>query len=213
MIEKFQGRYRIDSTRLSKWNYGWNASYFVTFCTEGKEPFFGHIDKQQFVANSLGDIALQCWQEIPYRYPFVQLDEFVVMPNHVHGIVRIEHGGNLRDAGCCRDAINRVSTLKPAATFTNYPTASDINSPPHKQHGGSTGHHNPMLHENLSRVIRWYKGRITYECRKINPSFGWQERFHEHIIRNEQSYQTIKKYIINNPANWENDKFYNIDTL
>ena len=92
MIEKFDGRYRIDSARLSKWNYGWNASYFVTICTEEKTPHFGSVHNQQFIANSMGEIALQCWLEMPIHYPFVELNSFIVMPNHVHGIVRINNG-------------------------------------------------------------------------------------------------------------------------
>lgn len=81
MIDKFERRYRIASTRMSKWNYGWNASYFVTICTEERESFFGHINNQQFMGNSLAAIAVEFWQEMPYRYPFVQLGEFVIMPN------------------------------------------------------------------------------------------------------------------------------------
>ena len=92
MIEKFDRRYRIGSTRLSKWDYGWNASYFMTICTEEKLPYFGYIQNQKFIANSLGEIALQRWLEMPYHYPFVQLCSVVVMPNHVHGIVRIKQG-------------------------------------------------------------------------------------------------------------------------
>lgn len=208
MIEKFDGRYRIDSARLSKWNYGWNASYFVTICTEEKTPHFGSVHNQQFIANSMGEIALQCWLEMPIHYPFVELNSFIVMPNHVHGIVRIKNGldknrGNVkhRHIHQRRDAIYRVSTAPPPPPSTP-PSAIQA-----KQYGGITGHHNPMLHNNLSRVIRWYKGRVTYECRKINPEFGWQERFHEHIIRDEEAYEKIKTYIINNPANWEDDRF------
>ena len=227
MIEKFDRRYRIGSTRLSKWDYEWNASYFITICTEEKIPYFGSVHNQQFIANSIGEIALQRWLEMPSHYPFVELDSFVVMPNHVHGIVKINNGwdkngdnlqvkdihpcGNLhqckdanqrRGANQRRDAINRVSTAS---------TQSSPSSSTTKEHGGGiTGHHNPMLHNNLSRVIRWYKGRVTYECRKIGIEFCWQERFHEHIIRNKESYQKIKTYIINNPANWEDDKFNTI---
>ena len=219
MIEKFDRRYRIASARLSKWNYGWNASYFVTICTEEKTPHFGSVHNQQFIANSMGEIALQRWLEMPSHYPFVQLGRFVVMPNHVHGIVRInngmdKNGGNVQHRDIYqgrdlyqrrgihqrRDAINRVSTA--SASPSPSPSASQA-----KQYGGITGHHNPMLHNNLSRVIRWYKGRVTYECRKIKPEFCWQERFHEHIIRNKESYEKIKIYIINNPVNWEDDVF------
>ena len=80
-----------------------------------------------------------------------------------------------------------------------------------KQYGGVTGNHNPMLHNNLSRVMRWYKGGVTYKCRKINPDFSWQERFHEHSTRDKEAYEKIKRYIINNPANWEDDRFNTID--
>ncbi len=91
MVEKFDRRYKIGTTRLSKWNYGWNASYFVTICTEEKLPYFGSIQNQRFIANTMGQIALQRWLEMPYHYPFVQLGQFVIMPNHIHGIVKIEH--------------------------------------------------------------------------------------------------------------------------
>jgi putative transposase len=74
--------------------------------------------------------------------------------------------------------------------------------------GGITGNNNPMLHDNLSKIIRWYKGRTAFESRKINIDFAWQSRFHDHIIRNEESFQTISEYITNNPSNWCKDQFY-----
>ena len=63
-----------------------------------------------------------------------------------------------------------------------------------------------MLHDNISRIINWYKGRVTFEARKINNDFGWQARFFDHVIRNEKSFFIISKYIINNPKKWEIDK-------
>jgi len=63
-----------------------------------------------------------------------------------------------------------------------------------------------MLHQNLSRIIRWYKGRCTFEIRKFFPEFQWQSRFYEHIIRNDQSYANIAWYIQTNVSNWEKDK-------
>ena len=65
-----------------------------------------------------------------------------------------------------------------------------------------------MLADNISRIIRWYKGRCTFEMRKINPNFGWQPRFHDHVIRNSESLEGIQNYIAENPARWEEDKFY-----
>ena len=65
-----------------------------------------------------------------------------------------------------------------------------------------------MINENISRIIRWYKGRCSFEIRKNHADFGWQSRFYDHIIRNDAEYQRISDYIINNPANWVEDKFY-----
>jgi len=92
-----------------------------------------------------------------------------------------------------RDAINRVST------------GSSITKKP----GGITGKHNPMGKNSLSQIIRWCKGRTTYEIRKkfSNPDFQWQSRFHDHIIRDEIALQNVRNYIIDNPKNWEIDIF------
>ncbi|MEN8122699.1 MAG: hypothetical protein ABFS35_20325, partial [Bacteroidota bacterium] len=68
---------------------------------------------------------------------------------------------------------------------------------------------NPMLHNNISRIFNWYTGRVTFESRKIDKNYGWQPRFYDHIIRNDAEYHRIKNYIINNPSNWNNDKFNN----
>ncbi len=83
-----------------------------------------------------------------------------------------------------RDAINRVST-------TN---------------GGITGEHNPMGKNTLGEIIRWYKGRSTFEIRKIYPDFQWQSRFYDHIIRTEESLYNIRNYIISNPGMWGKDR-------
>jgi REP element-mobilizing transposase RayT len=76
---------------------------------------------------------------------------------------------------------------------------------PPKKRGGITGNKNPMLHDNLSRILNWYKGRVTFESRKLHADFAWQSRFHDHIIRNDAEYRRIKNYIINNPKNWNDD--------
>ncbi|MEA3316721.1 MAG: transposase, partial [Bacteroidota bacterium] len=132
--------------------------------------------------------------EIPQRFDYAKLDEFVVMPNHIHAIIVIDKnndGGGDDGDGDGKDAINRVSTPNPP------------------KRGGITGNKNPMLHNNISRIFNWYTGRVTFESRKINKNYGWQSLFYDHIIRNDKSYQRIQNYIINNPLNWNEDKFYN----
>ena len=87
MPGKFQNKYRISSARLQHWDYGSNAIYFVTLCTQNREHYFGEIADGQMNLTDTGKIANRFWFEIPNHFPFVQLGEFVVMPNHVHGIL------------------------------------------------------------------------------------------------------------------------------
>jgi hypothetical protein len=73
--------------------------------------------------------------------------------------------------------------------------------------GGITGIHNPMLNQNLSTMLRWYTGRVSYEAHKINPDFGWHKRFHDRIIRDPEEYRIKERYIRNNPSNWKEDEY------
>jgi len=187
MATKYQNKYRIESTRLRNWDYGSNGAYFITICTKDREHYFGKIEDKQMKLSEIGKLAHQFWEEIPNHFPYVELGNFVVMPNHTHGILIINKNGiNCGDTinnGFCRDAINRVPTKT----------------------GGITGNHNPMFHENISRIIRWYKGRCSFEIRKIHIGFEWQSRFHDHIIRNDISFNRIQNYIESNPENWRED--------
>jgi len=72
--------------------------------------------------------------------------------------------------------------------------------------GGFAGSGNPMINDNISRIVRWFKGRVSFESRKIDSGFEWQSRFHDHIIRDDDSYQNISAYIRNNPLEWSRDK-------
>ncbi len=146
--------------------------------------------------NELGQWAEKNWLEIPHHFSFVELGNFVVMPNPIHGILMIDKNANTLD-------MIHVETRLIASlpTQSESPTQSEIN-------GGFAGTKNPMFHENISRIIRWYKGRCSFEMRKICANFAWQPRFYDHIIRNAQSFETIQNYITNNPMNWEKDKFH-----
>lgn len=188
MSERFQNKYRIESARLKNWDYGSNASYFVTICTKDRINFFGDVVDGEMVSNDICRIANDCWIQIPKHFPFVKLGEYVVMPNHVHGIVIIDKPNDGRNV--------EARLIAPLPT-------KPMDTP-----GGITGNKNPMLHENLSKIIRWYKGRTSFESRKIQANFAWQSRYHDHIIRNDESFHKITEYIKNNPLNWSDDQFY-----
>ena len=90
MPDKFQGKYRIASARLQSWDYGANGAYFITICTKNRKHFFGEIENHQMILNDIGKLAEKYWIEIPSHFPFIELGNFVVMPNHTHGILIID---------------------------------------------------------------------------------------------------------------------------
>ena len=198
-MKKFAGKYRIPSARAPWWDYANDGAYFVTICTAHRECCFGDVADGKMHFSTLGQIANNIWEEIPRQFPYAELGEYQVMPNHVHGIIVINGNSG-------RDAINRVSTPRIAETDASIAetTASNADETP----GGITGNNNPMLNDNLSRILRWYKGRVTFECHQTDAKFGWQERFYDIIIRDTASYHRISEYIINNPTRWDADKFH-----
>jgi REP element-mobilizing transposase RayT len=171
---------------LKGWDYAKDGWYFVTICTGARKCFFGDIAAGEMQLSAEGRVAKNNWREITNYFPDFQLDEFIIMPNHIHGILVIHQEKDSLNR--CRDAINRVST-------------DDMGN-----HGGVTKQYNPMLSkDSLSKVIRWYKGRCKYEIGKINPDFSWQPRFDDRIIRDENSLSQVRHYIVSNPLKWQDD--------
>ena len=174
---KFQNKYRIESTRLKYWDYSNPGMYFVTICTHHFVERFGTIDDGKMVLNGFGKIAEQNWIEIPNHFENVELDEFIIMPSHVHGIIAIGGGFMVgRDVACNVSTLKHMSNISPKS--------------------GS-----------LSTIIRSYKSAVTRFIRKHhNSDFKWQSRFYDHLIRNETALENIQHYIIQNPTNWKQDR-------
>lgn len=178
MSDKYLGKYRNESIRAQWWDYSRNGAYFITICTKNRKHFFGEIRDGIMNLSDAGKLADKFWLEIPDHFPGVFLDAHVVMPNHVHGILiidKMDGGGN----GNCGPAIvvgNRTAM------------ASQRWKP-----------------QSVGVIINQYKRKCTIDVWKINPDFAWQPRFHDHIIRNEQEFQRIREYIVNNPKKWESD--------
>jgi REP element-mobilizing transposase RayT len=89
-MDKFQGKFRISSIRLSNWDYGWNGIYFITICTNQRIPFLGKISEAKMELSPIGYHAFNDWMEIPNHFKFIELDSFIIMPNHVHGILQFD---------------------------------------------------------------------------------------------------------------------------
>ena len=168
------------SVRLKEFDYSRPGEYFVTICTYNRECILGEIVNGELRLNELGRRTEKCWMEIPDHFPYVELDEFVVMPNHIHGLICILEN----DVG--KDLINQILTRK------NQFVKPVINFPLMK---------NPKL--ILGKIIRYYKART---CKLVHdagrPEFRWQSSYYEHIIQNNKDLNNIREYILNNPLKW-----------
>lgn len=195
MSDKFQNKYRIPSARLQGYDYGQNGAYFITICTQNRVHFFGKIVNNEMQLNEIGQLAEKFWLEIPNHFPFVGLGNFVIMPNHVHGILII-------------DKINHVDTdtTVPVSVETLHCNVSTTTTDTEKNEQMSKI--SPKS-GTISTIIRSYKSVVSKFARQIHADFGWQSRFHDHIIRNSESFERIQTYIESNPKNWDKDKFHN----
>ena len=195
----FKNKYRIETTRLKTWDYGKNATYFVTICTKGKEHFFGEIQNEKMVLNEIGIIVREEWLRTPIIRPDMnlRLDEFVVMPNHFHGIICI--GNNQYNDG---DAMNGKDIVRGRDAMHRVSTTNDNNT-----ENNSSNKFGPQS-KNLASIIRGFKSAVSKQARRCVEIFGWQGRYHDHIIRDHESYLRILQYILSNQANWKEDIFY-----
>ncbi|MGM0579461.1 MAG: transposase [Bacteroidota bacterium] len=175
MPDKFKDKYRVESARLQNWDYGSNSKYFVTICTKNRECFFGNIRNGEMFLNDVGKIVESEWEKTFELRPDMNLfmGEYIVMPNHFHGIIGIGE--------------NRYNT-----------------------NDGSVPNQFGPQSKNLGSIMRGFKSAVTVGARLINPNFGWQGRFHDHIIRDYQSFIRISEYIKSNPKNWRDDTFNNL---
>jgi REP element-mobilizing transposase RayT len=211
MQNKFQNKYRIPSARLQTWDYANNGAYFITICTQNREHFFGNIKNGIMQLSEIGKLAAQFWHEIPNHFPMVELGNFVVMPNHVHGILIMNHPVETRliASDNNNETIDEIR-LNASDNENNNINETRLIASLQDGTGGFSENKNPMLNDNISKIVRWYKGRCSFECRKLNPNFGWQSRFHDHIIRNSESFEKIQHYIEQNPSKWKEDTFYKL---
>lgn len=182
--------------RLKGYDYSRDGWYFITICAKNREHFFGEIINGEMRLTNIGATAQKCWQEIPAHFPDAKLDAFIIMPNHIHGIIAIENStaGNktVGNNNNCSDGNNNCS---------------DYCSDDGNNYYCSLQSWQTKWTRSLSSVIRGLKIGVTKWCRENNCEyFAWQKSFYDHIIRNEKSLLEIRKYIIDNPLKWELDQ-------
>lgn len=167
--------YHRRSIRLPGFDYSQNGYYFVTICVQNREMMLGQIDHGNMIFSALGQQIHSDWLWLFNRYVYVKYDEYIIMPNHIHTIMIIDHcrGGS-------RTAPTPQHTIKP-----------------------------------IGRIIGAFKTISTkhvHDEKLLQQPRLWQRNYYEHIIRNEREYFAIRKYIQDNPKNWEQDELYDLNT-
>jgi REP-associated tyrosine transposase len=174
------------SIRLKEYDYSQPGAYFVTICTRERECLFGHVVNGEMQLNDAGEITRRCFKDVPVHFPFVELDAFVVIPNHVHGVIMIQGRGE--------------ASVLPihAPTEEQRADASPLRQRP-----------NGTQPRSLSAIVQNLK---SISARKINAASGspgtpvWQRGYYDHVVRNEDGLTAIYEYILGNPARWDEDE-------
>ena len=177
---------RRKQLRIKGHDYSGYGPYFVTICTKEKNCVFGEVDGSEMKLNPMGKMVEKWWNELTNKFPDIELDQFVVMPNHFHGIIAINAHNVGADVG------------------------ADLCVRPHT----NTNMEGARIGAPLPRIIQWFKTMTTNEYlrtakqpenRKI-PGRLWQRNYYEHIIRNDEELLRVQEYILFNPCKWTFDR-------
>jgi putative transposase len=200
------------SIRLQGYDYSQSGAYFITICTQDKKCLFGKISTPidgypRMVLNDAGKMVQTIWDEIPSFYPEITTDEFVIMPNHIHGIIMIVG----------KDVNNIVGATPrgcPPPTDGNVGAGRNARQNSQNQSSGQPRGVAPTM--SLADAVHRFKTMTTKRYAdgvKQNgwlpfPGKLWQRNYWEHVVRDESDLHEIREYIVNNPAKWEFDKLY-----
>jgi putative transposase len=179
------------SIRLKGYDYSSEGAYYVTIVTQGRECLFGEIIDGEVHLNKYGEIVQKWWNEIPIHFPTVELGAFIIMPNHVHGIIFIT-------------AERRGEVVSPRDIPNN--NILDANADGTDDQGGETP---PLPKPTLGQIVAYFKYQSTKEMNRIETENAitkfWQRNYYEHIIRDEKDLQNKTDYINANPSLWDED--------
>jgi len=179
-------RHHRRSIRLKGYDYSQAGAYFITLCTQDRACLFGKVVNGEMRLNDAGRMVLAEWNRLPERFPHLVLDAFVVMPNHVHGILVITDPAPTAGA-----TLGATVGATVGATLVVAPTAPTVGN-----------------------IIGAFKSRVTVEYIRGVKTSGWppfrgrlwQRNYYEHIIRNKRALNAIRQYIMENPRRWHRDR-------
>ncbi len=189
------------SIRLKGYDYSHRGYYFITVCTQGRRCLFGEIEKGRMILNDAGKMIGHWWNELKNKNANIEIDGYVVMPNHCHGIINIVGTTVGADLCVCPDGEDEGEG------------GGGHIGPPQR---GSPVRNVPVRGWPINEMIQWFKTMTTNEYirnvkqNRWKPFDGklWQRNYYEQIIRDEISLRRIREYIVNNPCQWQQDKLF-----
>lgn len=196
-----------NSLRLYGYDYSSLGAYYITICAFERSHIFGNVHDGIMKLNWLGEIVTDCWEQIPTHFPGIRLDEWIIMPNHMHGIIWIVDN-RLSPSITCRGTACRAPTKQNTDTTKQ-------NTDPTKQYE-ITSYRSPISEQfskpvpgSIPTIIRSFKSAVTKHAHIIKPACGtvWQRNYHEHVIRDHGKLRAIRTYIQNNPSQWTKDEY------
>ncbi len=194
--ERGMPRLNRRSIRLKGYDYGQPGAYFVTICTRGRVHLFGEVANGEMRLNELGRVAEWYWRHIPQHAPYVELDAFVIMPNHIHAIIWI----SVRATHSTREAAN--STQFSSNESTDMRGTPSGNASPLRPAGPTAG--------SLGAIVGNFKSVVARRINALRGTPGapvWQRNYYEHVIRNDRALDAIRRYIVHNPVRWHLDRY------
>lgn len=212
---------RRRSIRLQSYDYSQAGVYFVTIVTQGRACLFGEVNGPKMQLSEAGSMIQRVWTELPERFPGLKSDEFIVMPNHVHGLIAIDHPVGAPLVGAQDAAQSKeFGEIDHRATTRVAPTPYQDSAGPGEANKGNTSRAatraapTPGHRYALGDVVGAFKSLTTVAyVRGVKaqrwPHFSgklWQRNYFEHVVRKDDSLDKIRQYIRDNPARWEFDK-------
>jgi REP element-mobilizing transposase RayT len=199
------------SIRLKGYDYRREGAYYFTICCHQRRCLLGEIKDGVMHLNLVGAIVKAVWDNLPHHFPLIELDAFVVMPNHVHGIIVItDNPGNCNpnrnnNPNCRGEAfVPGCNNTSPESLSTNaspFPGCNNTSpNPADLPRGTQSG--------SIGAILQNFKSVATRRVNRITRNSGtlWQRNYHEEIIRNDKAYENIRRYIVENPLSWDEDE-------
>jgi putative transposase len=211
------GRYGRRSIRLKGYDYTRDGAYFVTICTEDRAHVFGRVVDGEMHSNAYGREVANCWLWLGEQYPYVLLDEWIVMPDHTHAIIVItyDHRNVTRSDEIHPDGARSNEPCRGGSRTAQITTASpagSVNGPNvGMNHSGSV----PPKRKPLGRLIAAFKTVSTRRVNDLRSTPGatlWQRNYYDHVIRDDLSLRRTREYIARNPSLWRPDHEQNRKT-